>query len=286
VTGIQQLGQSVPRPDRGRRSGRLATALLWTAGLATFAFIYLPIAVVVVYAFHDSPIIAWPLQLGTLRWFAALTHDRAMIDAALASLKLGLLAVGIATLVGVPGAFVIDRLEFPGKSAFRRLVLLPLILPGIITGVALLTFFSFVGLSLSSGFPLVPGWPVVLGHAAALTSIVITQVFAQLQRLDRAQEEASQDLYATPWQTFWYVTFPNIRTSVLGAGLLVFTLSLDEIAVTFFLIGRQNTLPLHIWGLLRRGITPEVNAAATIIFLLSVLVIVGWARLMRENSAA
>ena len=124
-----------------------------------------------------------------------------------------------------------------------------------------------MGLSLSSGFPLVPGWPVVLGHAAALTSVVITQVFARLQRLDRAQEEASQDLYANEWQTFWYVTFPSIRTAVLGAGLLVFTLSLDEIAVTFFLIGRQNTLPLQIWGLLRRGITPEVNAAATVIFM-------------------
>ena len=107
---------------------------------------------------------------------------------------------------------------------------------------------------------------MVLGHAAALTSVVITQVFARLQRLDRAQEEASQDLYANEWQTFWHVTFPNIRTAVLGAGLLVFTLSLDEIAVTFFLIGRQNTLPLQIWGLLRRGITPEVNAAATVIF--------------------
>jgi spermidine/putrescine transport system permease protein len=264
----------------------LLTALLWAAGLATFAFIYLPIAVVILYSFHDSPIIAWPLQLGTVRWFVALAHDRAMLDAGLASLKLALLAVVIAMLVGVPGAFVTDRLEFPGKTAFRRLVLLPLILPGIITGVALLTFFSYVHLSLSSGFPLVPGWPVVLGHAAALTSIVVTQVFAQLQRLDRAQEEASQDLYATPWQTFRHVTFPGIRTAVLGAGLLVFTLSLDEIAVTFFLIGRQNTLPLHIWGLLRRGITPEVNAAATIIFLLSVGVIVLWARLMRETPAA
>jgi spermidine/putrescine transport system permease protein len=262
------------------------TALLWATGLATFAFIYLPIAVVILYSFHNSPIIAWPLHLGTVRWFVALVHDRAMLDAAFASLKLALLAVAIAILVGVPGAFVSDRLEFPGKTAFRRLVLLPLILPGIITGVALLTFFSYVHLSLSSGFPLVPGWPVVLGHAAALTSIVVTQVFAQLQRLDRAQEEASHDLYATPWQTFRYVTFPSIRTAILGAALLVFTLSLDEIAVTFFLIGRQNTLPLHIWGLLRRGITPEVNAAATIIFLLSVAVIVVWARLMRETPAA
>jgi spermidine/putrescine transport system permease protein len=259
--------------------------VLWIAGGAIFAFIYLPLAVVIVYAFHDSPIIAWPLQFGTLKWFAALAHDRGLLQAALASLKLALLAVAIAIGVGLPGALVLDRLDFPGKTAFRRLVLLPLILPGIITGVALLSFFSFVGLSLSSGFPIVPGWPVVLGHAAALTSVVITQVFARLQRFDRAQEEASQDLFANEWQTFRYVTFPNIRTAVLGAGLLVFTLSLDEIAVTFFLIGRQNTLPIQIWGLLRRGITPEVNAAAAIIFLLSLTVIVIWARLMREDQA-
>lgn len=259
------------------------TGLLWLTGVGVFAFIYLPLLVVIVYAFHDSPIIAWPLRLGTFRWFQALSHDRGMIDAAIASVKLAFLAVAISLLVGVPGAFVLDRCEFPGKTAFRRLVLLPLILPGIITGVALLTFFSFIKLSLSSGFPFVPGWPVVLGHAAALTSVVMTQVFARLQRLDRAQEEASQDLYANEWQTFWNVTFPSIRTAVLGAGLLVFTLSLDEIAVTFFLVGRQNTLPLQIWGLLRRGITPEVNAAATIIFLVSVLVIVFWARLMREE---
>jgi spermidine/putrescine transport system permease protein len=266
------------------RRDRLTT-LLWLTGALVFGFIYLPLAVVIVYAFHDSPIIAWPLKLGTLKWFGALAQDRGMLEAAAASLKLALLSVAIALVVGVPGAFVLDRSEFPGKTAFRRLVLLPLILPGIITGVSLLTFFSFVGISLSSGFPLVPGWPVVLGHAVALTSVVITQVFARLQRLDRAQEEASQDLYANEWQTFWYVTFPNIRTAVLGAGLLVFTLSLDEIAVTFFLIGRQNTLPLQIWGLLRRGITPEVNAAAAIIFALSVGVIVVWARLMREDTA-
>jgi spermidine/putrescine transport system permease protein len=264
------------KPDR-------LTTLLWVSGLGVFAFIYLPLVVVVLYAFHDSPIIAWPLRLGTTRWFGALVHDRGMIDAALASLKLALLTVTMSLLVGVPGAFVLDRFDFPGKAAFRRLVLLPLILPGIITGVALLTFFSFVGLSLSSGFPLVPGWPVVLGHAAAFSSVVITQVFARLQRLDRAQEEASQDLYANEWRTFRYVTFPSIRTALLGAALLVFTLSLDEIAVTFFLIGRQNTLPLQIWGLLRRGITPEVNAASTVIFAVSVGVIVIWARLMREE---
>jgi spermidine/putrescine transport system permease protein len=257
---------------------------LWLSGAGIFAFIYLPLAVVVLYAFHDSSIVAWPFHPFTLHWFVDLAHDRGMIGAAVASLKLAFLAVAIALAVGVPGAFALDRLDFPGKTAFRRLVLLPLILPGIITGVSLLTYFSFLGLSLSSGFPIIPGWPVVLGHGAALTSVVVTQVYARLQRFDRAMEEASQDLYANEWQTFWQVTLPNIRSAVLGAGLLVFTLSLDEIAVTFFLIGRQNTLPLQIWGLLRRGISPEVNAAATVIFALSVVVIVIWARLMRDAS--
>lgn len=284
-------------PDpAGRRAGELVRPVaasprrrdVWTpflqfTGLSVFLFIYLPLAVVVLYAFHDASIVAWPFRPFTLHWFRDLVHDRAMLAAALASLKLALLATLLALGVGVPGAFVLDRYQFPGKAAFERLVLLPLILPGVITGVALLSFFSFIGLSLSAGSPWIPGWPVVLGHGAALTSIVVTQVYARLRRFERVLEEASQDLYATPWQTFRFVTLPVIRSAVLGSALLVFTLSLDEIAVTFFLIGRQNTVPLHIWGLLRRGITPEVNAAAAVIFVVSVAVIVVWARMMREE---
>lgn len=259
---------------------------LWTLGIGIFVFIYAPLLVVVLYSFHDSRIIAWPLQLGTLQWYNVLLHDRGMLESVLASLKLAALAVLISLGVGVPGAFLLDRHEFPGKALFQRLVLMPLILPGIITGVSLLTFFTFIGLPLSSGFPAIPGWPVVLGHGTALVSVVVTQVFARLQRLDRFQEEASMDLYANGWKTFWHVTLPNIRTALLGAALLVFTLSLDEIAVTFFLIGRQNTIPLQIWGLLRRGITPEVNAISTIIFVVSVIVIVVWARLMHDSEGA
>ena len=260
------------------------TTSLWVVGALVFAFIYAPIIVVIAYSFHIDAIIAWPLHLGTWRWYGAAWQDIGMRDAAIASIKLALIAVVIALCVGVPGAFVLDRFHFPGKGAFRQLVMLPLILPGIITGVALLSYFSLIHLSLSSGFPIVPGWPVVIGHGAALTSVVMTQVFARLQRFDRSLEEASADLYASEWHTFWRVTLPTIRSAVLGAALLVFTLSLDEIAVTFFLIGRQNTLPLQIWGLLRRGITPEVNAVATVIFFVSVGVIILWTRLIDEAS--
>ncbi|HEY7681540.1 MAG TPA: ABC transporter permease [Gemmatimonadales bacterium] len=271
------------RPPARRPADRWGQTL-WATGIAVFLFVYLPLGVVILYAFHDANIVAWPFHPFTFRWFTTLAGDRGMLAAAGASLKLALLAVLLALGLGVPGAFILDRLDFPGKAAFERLVLLPLILPGVITGVALLTFFSFIGLSLSSGFPVVPGWPVVLGHGAALTSVVVTQVFARLRRFERVLEEASQDLYANEWQTFWNVTLPVIRPAVLGSALLVFTLSLDEIAVTFFLIGRQNTIPLQIWGLLRRGITPEVNAAATVTFALSVVVIVIWARLLREET--
>jgi spermidine/putrescine transport system permease protein len=120
---------------------------------------------------------------------------------------------------------------------------------------------------------------IVLGHGTALISVATTEVFAGLQKLDRAQEEASLDLGATYWQTFWRITVPSLKLSIIGAALLIFTLSMDEIAVSFFLIGRENTLPLEIWARLRRGITPEINAISTIIFAFSLIAIVLWYRL-------
>jgi spermidine/putrescine transport system permease protein len=120
---------------------------------------------------------------------------------------------------------------------------------------------------------------VILGHGTALISVATTELFAGLQKLDRAQEEASLDLGANHWQTFWRVTMPNLRLPIIGAALLIFTLSMDEIAVSFFLIGRDNTLPLEIWGRLRRGITPEINAISSVIFFFSLAAIVAWYRL-------
>ena len=120
---------------------------------------------------------------------------------------------------------------------------------------------------------------VFLGHATALISVATTELFAGLQKMDRAQEEASLDLGATPWQTFWRVTLPNLKLSLIASALLIFTLSMDEIAVTFFLLGRENTLPLEIWARLRRGITPEINAISALIFLVSVILILIWYRI-------
>ena len=240
--------------------------------LAVFCFLYLPIVVLIVYSFNGQGVGGFPPRNLTLDWYRTLLGDGAIWDSVLNSLIVAVAAMGISLALGIPAALALDRAHFPGKALFRRLVLLPLILPGIITGLSLLMLFREADLKLSL-------LTIILGHGTALISVATTEVFAGLQKLDRAQEEASLDLGANYWQTFWRVTMPNLRLPIIGAALLIFTLSMDEIAVSFFLIGRDNTLPLEIWGRLRRGITPEINAISTIIFVFSLAAIVTWYRL-------
>ncbi|HKT89908.1 MAG TPA: ABC transporter permease [Candidatus Sulfotelmatobacter sp.] len=239
---------------------------------AVFAFLYLPIAVLILYSFNQEGVGGFPPHHLTLDWYRTLFSDGAIWDSVANSLKVALAAMAISLALGIPAALALDRAQFPGKALFRRFVLLPLILPGIITGLSLLMLFDLTHTRLSL-------MTIILGHGTALISVATTEVFAGLQKLDRAQEEASLDLGANYWQTFWRVTVPNLKLPIIGAALLIFTLSMDEIAVSFFLIGRDNTLPLEIWGRLRRGITPEINAISAIIFLFSLVTIVVWYRL-------
>ncbi|MGO9088910.1 MAG: ABC transporter permease [Candidatus Sulfotelmatobacter sp.] len=239
---------------------------------AVFGFLYFPIAVLILYSFNGQGVGGFPPHNLTLDWYRTLFSDGPIWDSVFNSLQVAFAAMAISLMFGVPAALALDRAQFPGKALFRRLVLLPLILPGIITGLSLLMLFNLVGKHLDL-------LTIILGHGTALISVATTEVFAGLQKLDRAQEEASLDLGANYWQTFWRVTMPNLKLSIIGAALLIFTLSMDEIAVSFFLIGRNNTLPLEIWGRLRRGITPEINAVSTIIFVFSLVTIVFWYRL-------
>ena len=240
--------------------------------IAVFSFLYLPIAVLTIYSFNGQGVGGFPPHNLTIGWYRMLLGDGAIWDSVFNSLLVAIAAMLISLALGIPAALALDRAHFPGKALFRRLVLLPLILPGIITGLSLLMLFRQADMKLSL-------LTIVLGHGTALISVATTEVFAGLQKLDRAQEEASLDLGANYWQTFWRITIPNLKLSIIGAALLIFTLSMDEIAVSFFLIGRDNTLPLEIWGRLRRGITPEINAISTIIFFFSLIAIVLWYRL-------
>jgi spermidine/putrescine transport system permease protein len=257
-----------------------AASSTWLAlhASAVFAFLYLPIAVLILYSFNGQGVGGFPPHHLTLDWYRILFADGAIWDAVLNSLQVALAAMVISLALGIPAALALDRVQFPGKALFRRIVLLPLILPGIITGLSLLMLFNLTSVKLSL-------LTITLGHGTALISVAVTEVFAGLQKLDRAQEEASLDLGANYWQTFWRITVPNLKLPIIGAALLIFTLSMDEIAVSFFLIGRDNTLPLEIWGRLRRGITPEINAVSTIIFVFSLLTIVFWYRLRLRSQS-
>ena len=241
-----------------------------------FAFLYLPILTLIVYSFSGASVGGFPPSQWTLDWYRLLWQDSALWLSVKNSVLVASLAVVLSLIFGVPAALALDRTSFPGKAVFRRFVLLPLILPGIITGLSLLMLFATAGAKLSL-------WTVAIGHGTALISIAVTEISAGLQKFDRAQEEASRDLGASEWRTFWRITVPNLKLSLIAAVLLIFTLSLDEIAVSFFLVGRENTLPLEIWSRLRRGMTPEINAISTLLFCFSLIAIVLWFKLRRTG---
>lgn len=249
------------------RHFNLITKLLGLFSFTVLAFIYFPLFVVVLYSFNADSINSFPMSGFSLKWYQVMLENEALIESLQHSVTVALISTVIAILLGVPGAFAMDRFHFVGKKVFERIVLLPLILPGILTGVAMLSFFQEIGIEQSM-------LAVVVGHSTFLIAVIMPQVYARLKRMDRSIEEASADLGATRMQTFWYIILPNIRTALIGAALLSFTLSLDEIPVTFFLNGVYSTLPIQIWGMTRNGFSPEVNAISTLVFVTSLLFII------------
>ena len=249
-----------------RRRLDLGNTALGIAAASALGFLYGPILTLMIFSFNDNPITRLPLTGWTLDWYYKALTNSDLLAALWNSVIVAVAAVMICLVIGIPTAFALDRFDFRGKTLFRRLVILPITLPGIITGVSILAFFSMSGVKLS----LVT---VIIGHGTALAAIVVTNVFARLQRFDRRIEEASADIGARPWQTFVYITLPNIRSAIIGSALIAFTLSFDEIPVTYFLTGRDNTLPMYIWSVVRRGITPEINAIGTIIVAFSIVLI-------------
>jgi spermidine/putrescine transport system permease protein len=244
----------------------------------TYGFLYLPVVVLVVFSFSESRLLVFPISEFSLRWYGVLAADRDLQHSIMNSFIVAGTVVPVTLALGTPLAFALDRFKFPGKAAFEQGLLIPLIVPGLITGLAILLVLKELEVRLS----LVT---VIVGHSIWCLPIVVTQVHARLRRLDQTIEEASMDLGATRAQTFWRVTLPNIRTSLVASALLTFTLSFDEVPVTFFLTGTQNTLPMHIWSMLREGVTPEINAIATITVTISIIILVIALRLLSRDSS-
>ena len=248
---------------RRRRTERSAgDRVLAAVSSLVVLFLYLPLAVVILYSFSAADVAMWPIEGYTLGWYGELVQDKEIQQALRLSVLIGIAAAAIAVMLGTLAALAIDRYEFPGKAALRYAAVLPITLPGIVTGVAMLSFFSFLSWPMSR-------WTLIIGHATFCIALVLNTVVARLGQLPRNISEASADLGAPPGRTFWRITFPLIRPAILAGAVLAFTLSFDEVIVSFFLQGREPTLPLLIWGRLRVGLSPEINAVATVIILVS-----------------
>jgi putative spermidine/putrescine transport system permease protein len=261
------------------RLSRRSQALLRVGVGIALAFIYIPLIVIVIYAFNSSQTLEWPPPGWTLNWFDDAIHSSGARDAFVTSLKVGAVATTIALLLGTLAAMAVGRNRFFGRETVSFLVILPIALPGIVTGVALSdTFTQVLGVSLSL-------WTVIIGHATFCIVVVYNNAIARLRRLSGSIEEASADLGADPWQTFRLVTFPSVRTALAAGGLLAFALSFDEIIVTNFTIGAgEETLPIWIFtNLFRPNQLPIVNAVAVLVVLISIVPVYLAHRLTREE---
>jgi putative spermidine/putrescine transport system permease protein len=256
------------------RLGRVGLGL-WT--LLVVLFLWIPLTIILVYAFNTSNIQSWPIPGFTLRWFRVAWEDQEARDALLLSLKAALVATGIALVLGTMAAVGVSRFRFCGRETLSFLLVLPIALPGVITGIALSSFYTFWGVQFSL-------WTIVIGHATFCVVIVYNNVLARVRRTSPSLVEASMDLGADGWQTFRFVTFPVLSTALISGALLAFALSFDEVIVTLFTAGAQNTLPIWILGKIRLGQQlPEVNAVVFVVILLTVIPVVVSQRLTQDS---
>jgi putative spermidine/putrescine transport system permease protein len=232
----------------------------------TLAFIYIPLIVIFIYAFNESRSQAWPIDGLTLEWFDRAVNNPGVRDALWTSLKAALGATAIALMLGTLAALAVSRYRFFGRETISFLIILPLALPGIVTGMALnATFTQVLEIDLSL-------FTVIVGHATFCIVVVFNNAVARLRRGGTSLEEASMDLGANSWLTFRHVTFPTLRTALVAGALLAFALSLDEIIVTTFTIGQDQTLPIWIFAnYARPNQLPIVNVVGVLVILLSII---------------
>jgi putative spermidine/putrescine transport system permease protein len=256
------------------RAARIGLTV-WT--LLVVLFLWIPLALIAVYAFNKSNIQSWPISGWTTHWFSVAWHDSDVRSSLWLSVKVGLIATAIALGLGSMAAFAIHRFRFFGRESVSFLLLLPIALPGIITGMALNSFYVFAGI----GFSI---WTIVIGHATFCVVVVYNNVLARLRRTSTSLLEASMDLGADGWQSFRFVVWPVLATALVAGGLLAFALSFDEVIVTTFTAGAQTTLPIFILDNLRQGQQfPIINVIALVVILLTVIPVILAQRLTRDT---
>ena len=244
---------------------RVTRVLLRLGAGATLAFIYLPLVLVAVYAFNESITQRWPIDDFSTRWFGEAWDDPAVRDALLLSVQAALGATAVAIVLGTLLSLAMARFAFFGRDTITLLVILPIALPGIVTGLALQTTYTTTGIPYGLA-------TIIIGHATFCIVVVFNNAVARLRRLHGNLEEASKDLGGDSWQTFRHVTFPQLRTALLAGALLAFALSWDEVIVTIFTSGAEQTLPIWIFANLFRPLEqPVVNVVALFVIVVSII---------------
>lgn len=236
---------------------------VWGAALLVYLFLYLPLIIVVIYSFNDSRLNAEWVGF-TLKWYDVLFHDDGMIEAAANSLIIAVASSFFATILGTMAGIAMYRYK---PKLLPILVLTPIAIPEILTGVSLLIFFILINLTLGM-------LSIILAHVTFCIGFVAIVVRSRLQGLDESLMEAARDLGATPWQTFRLVTLPLIMPGIIAGALMAFTLSIDDFVITFFTAGvGTTTLPLQIYSMIKIAVTPEVNAISTLLMILTLVLI-------------
>lgn len=248
---------------------RVTRMLLRLGTVATLVFIYVPLAVIALYAFNENVTQKWPIENYSAKWFSVAFHDDKVRDALQLSVLAGLGATAIALVLGTLASMAVARYRFFGREVITFAVILPIALPGIVTGLALQATIVDVLGPLGFSFGLAT---IIIGHATFCVVVVYNNVIARMRRTAGSLDEASADLGADSWQTFRYVMLPQMRTALLAGGLLAFALSFDEVVVTIFTSGAQQTLPIWIFATLSRPAElPIVNVVALFVIIVSVI---------------
>jgi spermidine/putrescine transport system permease protein len=241
--------------------------------IVVFVFLFAPIAIVVLFSFNKTAALTFPFHGFSLRWYRAVLGSPLYQDAILASLRVAVVTVVVVVVVGTLAGIALTRYAFRASGLVRIFLLFPATLPGLFVGIALLSFFVQTHVSLSL-------WTVTAGHLVYVLPYFFLVVTSRLQRFDYLLEEAARDLGAGPWTTFRRVTLPLIAPSLVAGALVVFSLSWDEVFITFFTIGAQNTLPLVIYSTVKQSVDPSVNAISTLLLLGSLVFVFSVRRLL------
>lgn len=290
----QSLVQARPVPASRKiesRTLRWGKRLLSLNALLAFLFLYIPILVLVLFSFNDSRLGARWAGF-TFKWYVSMVNNGAVLDAFWNSLVVALASTVISTFLGTMTAIALERFRFPLRKVYDGALYLPIMIPEIVMGVSLLAFFALIlewvntGLGLSGDQAWRPGLgTVVIAHVAFSISFVTIVVRTSLKDFNKSLEEAALDLGANEWITFRRITLPLIMPGILAGALLAFTLSLDDFVITFFTTGPGGTtLPIYVFGLIRRAISPEINAVSTVMLVMSMLLIIVSQLLQRRQS--